>query len=246
MGEQNNWFWDEVNAPGLTPLLNSGYESITHEFVCALSKRWQQETVNFHLPVGEVTITLDNVACLLGTPITGRLLPDEELTREEGIQMMQMDLLFTEEAAAKEVARQGAAHVSFGKLKRRYEELLNRCNQLLEPDTKEEYEEQGQVRLACIKAFLSLLLGWTLFAGNNSSNINLMWLLALQDMDELGNWAWGTMGLAFLYEKLSLTSDSYVALCGGYMSLLMVIIVFLLFYLLDRKCIVVCIIFVLI
>ena len=44
------------------------------------------------------------------------------------------------------MARQGVAHVSFGKLKRRYEELLNRCNHLLEPNTEEEYEEQGKVR----------------------------------------------------------------------------------------------------
>jgi len=57
------------------------------------------------------------------------------------------------------VGRQGDAHVSFGKLKRRYEELLHRSNQLIEPATKEEYEDQGQVRLACIKAFLLLLLG---------------------------------------------------------------------------------------
>ena len=57
------------------------------------------------------------------------------------------------------MARQGAAHVSFGKLKRRYEELLNRCNQLLKPDTNEVYEEQGKVRLTCIKEFLLLLLG---------------------------------------------------------------------------------------
>jgi len=78
-----------------------------------------------------MTITLDNVACLIGMPITRRLLPDRELTRDEGIHMMQVDLLFTEEAAAKEVEKQGAAHVSFGILKRRYEELLNRCNHLL-------------------------------------------------------------------------------------------------------------------
>ena len=45
--------------------------------------------------------------------------------------MMQVDLLFTAEAAAKELTRQGAARVSFGVLKRRYEELLNKCNQLL-------------------------------------------------------------------------------------------------------------------
>ena len=52
-----------------------------------------------------MTITQDDVACLLGIPITGRLLPDRELTREEGIEMMQVDLHFTAEAAAKEVAR---------------------------------------------------------------------------------------------------------------------------------------------
>jgi len=68
----------------------------------------------------------------------------------------------------------------------------------------------------------------------------------LQDMDELDSWSWGGMGLAFLYEQLSLTSDSSVASCGGYMTLLVVIFVFLLFNLLDCKCLIVCIILVLI
>ena len=138
-----------------------------------------------------MTITLDDVVCLLGIPITRRLLPDRELTSDEGIEMMQVDLLLTAEVAATDVGRQGAAPVSFGKLKRRYKELMNRCNQLLKPDTEEEYEEQGQVRLTCIKAFLLLLLGWTIFAGKNSRSINLLWLLSLQDIDELDNWSWG-------------------------------------------------------
>jgi len=180
-GIQNQWFWDEVNASGLTPILNSGYDSISHGFVCTLSKRWHEETSNFHLHVGEMTITLDDVACLLGIPITRRLLHDRELTREERIQMMQDDLLFIAEAAAKEVGRQGVAHVSFGKLKRRYEELLHRCNQLIEPDTEEEHEEQAQVRLACINTFFLLLLGWTIFVGKNSRSINLLCLRSLQD-----------------------------------------------------------------
>ena len=172
-----------------------------------------------------MTIILDDVACHLGIPVSRRLLPDRELTIEEGIEMMQVDLLFTEEAATKEVARQGAAHVSFGVQKKRYEELLNRCNQLLEIDTQEEQDERAHVRLACI---------------------NLLWLLALQDMDELDSWSWGGMKLLFLYEQLSLTSGSSVTSCGGYMTLFVVIFVFLLFYLLDHKCIVVCIILVLI
>ena len=37
--EYNGWFWNLVNAFGLTPLLKTGYESITHGLVCALTER---------------------------------------------------------------------------------------------------------------------------------------------------------------------------------------------------------------
>jgi len=238
--EGNDWFWDQVNGSGLTPFPSSGYENISHGFVCAMTKRWHRETSSFHLPVEEMTITLD--ACLIGIPITGRLLPDRELTREQGLEMMQADLLFTLEDVGKELTKQGCCYVSFCVLKRRYEELLHRCNQLVEIDTEEEEHKRALVRLACIKAFLLILLGWTIFSAKNSKNINLLSLLALQDMDELDSWSWGVMGLAFLYEQLSLTSDSSVASCGGYMTLLVVIFVFLFLYLFDRKCLVVCII----
>ena len=104
-GRQNEWFWEEVNMSGLTPLLTSGYKNISHGLVCAMSERWHEETNSFHLPVGEMTITLDDLAYLIGIPITGRILPDRELTREEGIEIMQVNLLFTTEAAGKEVGK---------------------------------------------------------------------------------------------------------------------------------------------
>ena len=34
---------------------------------------WHKETNSFHLPVGEMTITLDDVSCLLHLSITGGL-----------------------------------------------------------------------------------------------------------------------------------------------------------------------------
>ena len=37
-GIQNEWFWEEVNMSGLTPLLTSGYEKISHGFVCAMGQ----------------------------------------------------------------------------------------------------------------------------------------------------------------------------------------------------------------
>jgi len=68
--------------------------------------------------------------------------------------------------------------------------------------------------------FLLLLFGYTLFAGKNSKTINLLWLLMIRNLDELGAWSWGGMRLAFLYEQLSLTSSSHVGAVGGYMSFL--------------------------
>jgi hypothetical protein len=145
----------------------------------------------------------------------------------------------------KECKDQWAVFISYTHLKRCYERLLNMCNQLQKPASDEEEEEQSVVRTACIKAFLLLLLGYTIFAGKNSISVNLLWLLALQDLDKLGDWSWGTMTLAFLYDQLSFTSDSAVKALGGYMTLLVVIYFFLIF-LVDHKCIVVCMIFVMI
>ena len=94
---------------------------------------------------------------------------------------------------------------------------------------EEEEEEQRRVQPACVKAFLLLLLSYTLFVSKNSKTINLMWLFAIRNLDELGEWSWGGIGLAFLYEQLSLTSSSHVGAVGGYMSLLVVIFFFLFF-----------------
>jgi hypothetical protein len=44
---------------------------------------------------------------------------------------------------------------------------------------------------------LLILLGYTIFAGKNSINVNMLWLLSLQDLDRLGDWSWGGKTLAF-------------------------------------------------
>jgi len=85
------------------------------------------------------------------------------------------------------------------------------------------------------------LLGYTLLADKNNQTINLLWLHVLHDLEELDEWSWGGMRLAFLYEQLSLTSDPSMRAVGGYMSLLVVIYFFLIF-LMNRKCIVFCLI----
>ena len=48
------------------------YNRVDCAIITALVERWRQETHTFHLPLGEATITLLNVALLTRLPIEGR------------------------------------------------------------------------------------------------------------------------------------------------------------------------------
>ena len=47
--------------------------------LAALLDRWRPETHTFHLPVGEMTTTLQDVAMLLGLPCAGRTVGAEDV-----------------------------------------------------------------------------------------------------------------------------------------------------------------------
>ena len=59
-----------------------------------MTERWHQETSSFHLPVGEMTITLDDVASRLDIPVVGRLIQEDELDHDHGVELMVNHLLF--------------------------------------------------------------------------------------------------------------------------------------------------------
>lgn len=75
--QMHKWPLDErvrhyVITAGLYGVSRIGSIRIDHALVTALVERWRQETHSFHLPVGEATITLQDVAVLLGLRIDGR------------------------------------------------------------------------------------------------------------------------------------------------------------------------------
>ncbi|XP_058773308.1 protein MAIN-LIKE 1-like [Vicia villosa] len=66
---QARWFNDVVAGRGLGGLCMTGHSSIIHDMQGDFVERWNKETSSFHLPVGKLTITLHEVACLLHLPI---------------------------------------------------------------------------------------------------------------------------------------------------------------------------------
>ncbi|CAJ2666283.1 unnamed protein product [Trifolium pratense] len=71
----------------------------------AFAERWHVDTSTFHMPSGEITVTLDDVSCRLHLPVTGLLLDHTPISKDQGEQVL-TNLLGAEPADAhSEVAK---------------------------------------------------------------------------------------------------------------------------------------------
>ncbi|XP_028216572.1 protein MAIN-LIKE 2-like [Glycine soja] len=87
-------------ATGLSPLIACSVDTGDRGLISSFVERWHKQTSSFHLPVGEVSITLDDVASLLHLPIVG--LTFQPLHVEEAVLMLVGLLEVSEEATRAE------------------------------------------------------------------------------------------------------------------------------------------------
>ncbi|CAL2237762.1 unnamed protein product [Prunus armeniaca] len=71
-GNPNNgifkWY---IQRSGLEHLIRCSYQNADKIVVSTFVERWHPETNTFHMPFGEMTITLDDVSSILGIPMSG-------------------------------------------------------------------------------------------------------------------------------------------------------------------------------
>ena len=60
-----------IEATGLTGLFKVPDMEVHHALITALVERWRLETHTFHLPHGEIGITLQDIEVMLGIPVDG-------------------------------------------------------------------------------------------------------------------------------------------------------------------------------
>ncbi|KAL5190359.1 Protein MAIN-LIKE 1 [Glycine soja] len=132
-----------VVATRLSLLIACSVDTGDRRLISAFVERWHKETNSFHLPIGELTITLDDVVSLLHLPIIGAFHSFETLHVEEAVLML-VELL---EVSGEEV-----------KVK-----TTQQCYQIV---AMSKCEAGHWTVAAC--AYLLHLLGCTLFANKNA------------------------------------------------------------------------------
>ncbi|KAJ1431296.1 Aminotransferase-like, plant mobile domain [Sesbania bispinosa] len=85
---KNDYIRDIVDDSGLGPLIEGTHSMIDRSLLYAFTERRRKETSSFHLLVGEMTITLDDVSSLLHLPVTGRLFLLPVLGKDDANQLV--------------------------------------------------------------------------------------------------------------------------------------------------------------
>ncbi|KAH1221693.1 Protein MAIN-LIKE 1 [Glycine max] len=100
-----------VVGTGLSPLIDCSVVTGNPRLISAFVERWHRETNTFHLPMGELMITLDDVVCLLHLPITEALHRFEPLGVDEAVLLLMELLEVSGEEARVETIRAHGAYV---------------------------------------------------------------------------------------------------------------------------------------
>jgi len=190
---------------GLLPLSNISYETADKGLISAFVERWHRDTNSFHLPVGEMTITLDDVSTLLHISIVGQFCTYVPLEFAAAAIVL-VDLLGVEQAdATSEMRHCRGTHVRLSWLREVYEESC------------------VQQRWECAaRAYLLHLVGCTIFVDKSATSISVSYLPLFRDMGMCGEYSWGAAALTHMYEQLGDACFAQTKQLGGYATLVQV------------------------
>ena len=92
--------YETVHRSGLASLTSCSHQVASRPMLSAFCERWQPETTTFHLPFGEMTITLDDVASILHIPVTGSMISFSQPLRVDDANALLVELLSTTDVEA--------------------------------------------------------------------------------------------------------------------------------------------------
>ncbi|RYR19260.1 hypothetical protein Ahy_B03g063992 [Arachis hypogaea] len=167
--------------------LNTRWFWLDEPLVSAFIERWHLETHTFHMPFGEYTITLQDVAYQLGLPVDGLpvfgCLTDFEKLIEEGKPVWEWFQELFGELPPQNKVKQYTVHFTW----------FHERFRVLSDDATEE-----TVRIYA-RAYFMMLLFTQLFGDKSGNRVHIRWLPFVARLDDMGSYSWRSAALAWLY-----------------------------------------------
>ncbi|RYR13287.1 hypothetical protein Ahy_B04g070366 isoform D [Arachis hypogaea] len=188
--------------------LNNRCFRLDEPLVSAFVERWRPETHTFHMPFGECTITLQDVAYQLGLPVDGHYvsgcLTDFHVYIEGGRPAWQRFQELLGVLPPADQIQKFAVNCTW------FQETFGEC-----PDGA---DEETVRRFA--RAYIIMLLGTQLFADKSSNRIHIRWLPFVARLEEMGGYSWRSVALAWLYRCMCQVANRHVVKLAGPLQLL--------------------------
>lgn len=179
---------------GLYGVYKVAFIQLDYALITALVERWRPETHTFHLPAGEISVTLQDVNILLGLRVDGPAVTGS--TKNNWADLCE-DLLGLRPGPGD----LHGSHVSLAWLRDNFRNLP------ADPDDE---------TLKChTRAFILALMSGFLYGDKSKHDVALTFLPLLRDFDEVAKLSWGSATLALLYRELCRASKRTVStICG--------------------------------
>ncbi|QHO27672.1 uncharacterized protein DS421_7g210060 [Arachis hypogaea] len=174
---------EHLRITGFYHVSQIGIVQCQKALVNALIERWHPDTHTFHLPIGECSVTLEDVSLLLGLPTDG--LPITGMTMSS-FEAMEAECL-----------------LQFGVAPRR-EDCRSSCIKLTWlRNLKENLELNDEISIQrYVRCHIMLLIGTILFGDKSGAGVHWKFLPLLRDFFNIGQYSWGSACLAHLYRAL--------------------------------------------
>jgi hypothetical protein len=139
--------------------------------------RWHKETSNFHIPSGEITVTLDDVYCLLHLPIEGTLFDHHDIIdKVKTINLMVAYLGASPAAADHQITVTRGAHARFTYLRTL---MCSHLQHLRQFQMAGDIVSMLMYRDWSVRTYLLFVVGTTVFSNNSKNYIDLTYLRSL-------------------------------------------------------------------
>ncbi|RYQ91805.1 hypothetical protein Ahy_B09g097836 [Arachis hypogaea] len=165
--------------------LNDRWFRLDEALVSAFVERWRPETHTFHMPFGECTITLQDVAYQLGLPVDGRYVSGCLSEFHIYIEGARPPWVWFQELLGvippPSQVQKYAVNCSW------FQETFGECPEDADDDTVRRYA----------RAYIMMLLGTQLFADKSGNWIHIRWIPYVARLEELGTYSWGSAALAW-------------------------------------------------